>query len=36
MDVIDPQEGVEKALDALFADRLALLCGAGLSMAAPS
>ncbi|NSZ56563.1 hypothetical protein FY145_00570 [Agrobacterium tumefaciens] len=36
MDVIDLQAGVEKALDALFADRLALLCGAGLSMAAPS
>ncbi|WP_340313582.1 SIR2 family protein [Rhizorhabdus argentea] len=36
MDVIDLQSGVEKAVDALFADRLALLCGAGLSMAAPS
>lgn len=36
MDVIDLQAGIEKALDALFADRLALLCGAGLSMAAPS
>lgn len=33
---IDLKTGVEKALDALFADRLALLCGAGLSMAAPS
>lgn len=36
MDVIDLQTCVEKALDALFADRLALLCGAGLSMAPPS
>jgi hypothetical protein len=36
MDEIDLQAGVEKALDALFADRLALLCGAGLSMATPS
>jgi len=36
MDEIDLQAGVAKALDALFADRLALLCGAGLSMAAPS
>jgi len=36
MDVIDLQAGVERALDALFADRLALLCGAGLSMASPS
>ncbi|MER8899355.1 SIR2 family protein [Mesorhizobium sp. M0676] len=36
MDGIDLQAGVEKALDALFADRLALLCGAGLSMAPPS
>jgi len=36
MDVIDLQSGVERALDALFADRLALLCGAGLSMAPPS
>jgi hypothetical protein len=33
---IDLQTGVAKALDALLADRLALLCGAGLSMAAPS
>jgi len=30
------QAGVEKALDALLGDRLALLCGAGLSMAQPS
>jgi len=36
MDEIDLQVGAAKALDALFADRLALLCGAGLSMAAPS
>jgi hypothetical protein len=36
MDAINLQAGVEKALDAIFADRLALLCGAGLSMAAPS
>lgn len=36
MDVIDLQTGVDKAIDALFADRLALLCGAGLSMAKPS
>jgi hypothetical protein len=36
MDEIDLQTGVAKALDALFADRLALLCGAGLSMAMPS
>ncbi len=36
MDEINLQLGVEKALDALFAGRLALLCGAGLSMAAPS
>ena len=33
---IDLQTGVEKAFDALLAQRLALLCGAGLSMAAPS
>lgn len=36
MDEIAFQAGIEKALDALFANRLALLCGAGLSMAAPS
>lgn len=36
MDEIDLHAGVAKALDALFADRLALLCGAGLSMAMPS
>jgi hypothetical protein len=29
-------EGIEKALDALLNNRLALLCGAGLSMSAPS
>lgn len=33
---IDLQTGVEYALDALTAERLALLCGAGLSMAPPS
>jgi hypothetical protein len=33
---IDLDEGIEGALDALHADRLALLCGAGLSIAAPS
>lgn len=36
MDEIDLRTGVENALDALFSDRLALLCGAGLSMADPS
>lgn len=36
MDVIGLQVGVDKALDALFAERLALICGAGLSMAPPS
>lgn len=36
MDEVDLSDGVAKALDALFADRLSLLCGAGLSMAAPS
>lgn len=36
MNEIDLQSGVGMALDALFAERLALLCGAGLSMAAPS
>ena len=30
------KDGIDKALDALLNDRLALLCGAGLSMAAPS
>lgn len=33
---IDVDTGVAKALDALNASRLALLCGAGLSMASPS
>ena len=36
MEEIDLSTGAGKALDALFADRMALLCGAGLSMAAPS
>jgi NAD-dependent SIR2 family protein deacetylase len=33
---IDLDEGIAAALDALYADRLAMLCGAGLSMASPS
>jgi hypothetical protein len=33
---IDLEEGIRIALDALHADRLAVLCGAGLSMASPS
>lgn len=33
---IDLDEGIAVALDALLADRLAVLCGAGLSMASPS
>jgi SIR2-like domain len=33
---ISHDEGVARALDALYAGRLALLCGAGLSMAPPS
>jgi hypothetical protein len=33
---IDLEEGIAAALDALHADRLAMLCGAGLSMARPS
>jgi hypothetical protein len=33
---IDPREGLALALDALHNERLALLCGAGLSMAPPS
>lgn len=33
---IDLGEGIAAALDALHAGRLALLCGAGLSIAAPS
>ena len=36
MDLVDLENGVAKALDALYADRLVLLCGAGLSMADPS
>ena len=36
MDEISLDEGIEIALTALHADRLALLCGAGLSMAGPS
>lgn len=36
MNEVDLHAGVEIALDALLADRLALLCGAGLSMAPPS
>ena len=36
MDEISLDEGIEIALTALHADRLALLCGAGLSMADPS
>jgi len=33
---IDLDEGIRIALDALFEDRLAAICGAGLSMASPS
>jgi hypothetical protein len=36
LDEIGLDNGIEIALTALHADRLALLCGAGLSMAAPS
>ena len=36
MQEINFQDGVNNALDALLNNRLALLCGAGLSMAAPS
>jgi hypothetical protein len=36
LDEINLDEGIEIALTALHADRLALLCGAGLSMADPS
>ena len=36
MDEICIQTGIDKTIDALIAERLALLCGAGLSMAAPS
>ena len=36
MDEIGIQDGIDQALDSLLNERLALLCGAGLSMAAPS
>jgi hypothetical protein len=36
MDEISLTTGIQEALDALYAGRLALLCGAGLSMAPPS
>jgi hypothetical protein len=36
MDAIGLDQGVDLALNALFANRLAFLCGAGLSMAPPS
>ncbi|MFT3669543.1 MAG: hypothetical protein QM795_13415 [Pseudoxanthomonas sp.] len=36
MEQIDFELGIEKALDSLIAERLTLLAGAGLSMAAPS
>lgn len=36
MQQIDFDHGIEKALDSLFAERLTMLAGAGLSMAAPS
>lgn len=36
MDEINLDEGIAIAIDALHAERLALLCGAGLSMASPS
>jgi hypothetical protein len=36
LDEISLDDGIEIALTALHADRLALLCGAGLSMADPS
>jgi hypothetical protein len=36
LDEISLDEGIEIALSALHADRLAILCGAGLSMASPS
>lgn len=36
MDEINIKEGVEIALDAIIQDRLSAICGAGLSMAAPS
>ena len=36
MDEISLQDGIDRSLDSLLNERLALLCGAGLSMAAPS
>lgn len=36
MDLIDFPKAMEIALDSLLSDRLAILCGAGLSMSAPS
>ena len=36
MDEISIQDGIDRSLDSLLNERLALLCGAGLSMAAPS
>jgi hypothetical protein len=33
---IDLDVGIAAALDSIYADRLAILCGAGLSMASPS
>ena len=36
MNEICIQDGIQKAIDAVIAERLALLCGAGLSMAEPS
>ena len=36
MNQIPFQTGIERALDAILADRLVFLCGAGLSMAPPS
>ncbi len=36
MEQITPTQGVEKAVDAILGNRLAVLCGAGLSMAPPS
>lgn len=36
MNLVGLQSGIDKAIDALYSDRLALVCGAGLSMAAPS
>ena len=36
MDEIDLNDGINQVLDSLLSERLALVCGAGLSMAAPS